>query len=654
MGRRSSGWTIVKAIARDIDRANRQHQRLVAAQQRALAVQQRAYEREQERVERQEKKYVEQIMREAARLQDRFNKTLHLSNDSNSVKFKEEKLEEAKAILLQLKNIERDNSFFHLENLSNVEEGIRGVQKELDDLRKHEQHRLSLEEQAIDSTLSALELRDGIENVLPFTLTINDAIDWEGLKDKEPFSMKEPSKPPMPILPPMPHGAKASPQPNILEEKYQPKIPFYLNFLKEKKRLILTQAKQSYEQDLGLWEGEIKRIKLENEKALELWKLEKEALLSARESAYEKSKAEWLKAKSEHQESQKSYNTKIDEQKAEYLSGNKSAIEEYCRLVLSNSKYPFIFAKDYQIEYAPDSRLIALDYQLPSIDVVPRLKEAKFVKNRHEIKETFITDKQHKDIYENLLYAMFLRTIHEIFEADTISSVEAVAMNGWVTSLNKANGHDETKCIMTLNVSKEEFLKVNLANIDLKECFKSLKGIGSARLSDLVPIAPIITLNKNDKRFVQSYDVIADISESDNLALMNWEDFEHLIREIFEKEFCSNGSEVRVTQASRDGGVDAVIYDPDPLRGGKIVIQAKRYTNTVGVSAVRDLYGTIQHEGAMKGILITTSNYGNDAYEFAKGKPLALMNGGNLIHLLEKHGRRARINLAEAKKILQT
>ena len=61
-----------------------------------------------------------------------------------------------------------------------------------------------------------------------------------------------------------------------------------------------------------------------------------------------------------------------------------------------------------------------------------------------------------------------------------------------------------------------------------------------------------------------------------------------------------------MTQASRDGGVDAIAFDPDPIRGGKIVIQAKRYAYTVGVSAVRDLYGTLMNEGATKGILVTT------------------------------------------------
>jgi restriction system protein len=133
---------------------------------------------------------------------------------------------------------------------------------------------------------------------------------------------------------------------------------------------------------------------------------------------------------------------------------------------------------------------------------------------------------------------------------------------------------------------------------------------------------------------------------------MDWEEFEQLIRELFEKEFKQAGGEVKITQASRDGGVDAVAFDPDVIRGGKTVIQAKRYTNTVGVSAVRDLYGTVLNEGASKGILVTTSDYGPDSYSFAKGKPLVLLNGANLLNLLAKHGHKAKIDLKEAKKML--
>lgn len=93
------------------------------------------------------------------------------------------------------------------------------------------------------------------------------------------------------------------------------------------------------------------------------------------------------------------------------------------------------------------------------------------------------------------------------------------------------------------------------------------------------------------------------------------------------------------------------MFDPDPVRGGKYVLQAKRYTRTVDVAAVRDLYGTVVNEGANRGILVTTASYGPDAYEFAKDKPISLIDGPNLIALLRKHGRAYRIDLEEARRL---
>jgi restriction system protein len=245
-----------------------------------------------------------------------------------------------------------------------------------------------------------------------------------------------------------------------------------------------------------------------------------------------------------------------------------------------------------------------------------------------------------------------MRSIHEIFEADVIGAIDFIVFNGWVRAVDKATGQETNGCILSVQVTKVEFLTVNLAQIDPKACFMKLKGVGSSRLAALVPVRPILQLDTQDERFIPSHEVAAGLDDSVNLAAMDWEDFEHLIRQVFEKEFNTNGAEVKITRASRDGGVDAVVFDPDPLRGGKIVIQAKRYTNTVGVSAVRDLYGTVMNEGANKGILVTTADYGPDAYEFAKDKPLALLSGSNLLHLLEKHGHRAKIDLKEAKQIL--
>jgi restriction system protein len=136
-----------------------------------------------------------------------------------------------------------------------------------------------------------------------------------------------------------------------------------------------------------------------------------------------------------------------------------------------------------------------------------------------------------------------------------------------------------------------------------------------------------------DPRFVAEQDVLATLDTRPNLMALTPGEFESLITNLFEKM----GLETRLTQASRDGGVDCVAWDQRPILGGKVVIQAKRYKHTVGVSAVRDLYGTMQNEGATKGILVTTSGYGQASHDFANNKPLDLIEGSGLLYLLQEH-----------------
>ncbi|WP_082909916.1 restriction endonuclease [Brevibacillus brevis] len=126
-----------------------------------------------------------------------------------------------------------------------------------------------------------------------------------------------------------------------------------------------------------------------------------------------------------------------------------------------------------------------------------------------------------------------------------------------------------------------------------------------------------------------------------NLLEMDPFYFEHLVCNLFSKI----GLESKLTRSSRDGGVDVIAFDPRPVFGGKYVIQAKRYRNTVEVAAVRDLFGTMMNEIASKGILVTTSTFGPDARGFAKDKPIELIDGTNLLYMLEEQGIRAKIEI---------
>lgn len=483
-------------------------------------------------------------------------------------------------------------------------------------------------ELAIIKTDEAQKALDDLEATLTHTLSIDDTIDWSSLLDKKPFPKHKPSKPQTALIPN---------EPKSTDQKYQPNLGFLDKIFTGSRKRKQDEANALFLKDHCSWIEKRKGIEHQNKENKQKHSRDMEL---------------WEKEKLNYEKKQQENNNLIKEKKKQYLNKDADAIVDYCDMVLSNSTYPDYFPQEWDIEYQQEPQVIIVDYSLPDIESLPTLKTVKYVMSRDEFTETHLSAAALNKLYDDLLYQIALRTIHELYEADVVDGLKSVVFNGWVDSVDKATGQNVNACIMSLQASKDEFLAINLDKVEPKACFKQLKGVGSSKLHGLSPVAPIININKEDRRFVSPYSVADEVDETNNLAAMDWKDFENLIREVFEKEFVSSGGEVKITQASRDGGVDAIAFDPDPIRGGKIVIQAKRYTNVVGVSAVRDLYGTTVNEGATKGILVTTADYGPDAYEFAKGKPLTLLNGGNLLHLLDKHGHKAKIDLKEAKKIL--
>lgn len=478
-----------------------------------------------------------------------------------------------------------------------------------------------------------------LEAILAHTLQVDDRVDWESLKRVDEYSAN-----PDDLL-------KGRSGTNVIEfdRRGRPKQHIQLNYppepslegVKQKSgllRRLLSPAKirADYEQQHIRWENVCGEADKTNRR---------------RKTLFDELLQEWSRNKGAFDQKRAEDNEKVDAHRARYEAGDPNAVEEYCDLVLSSSNYPDEFPKDWVLEYRPDTKMVVVEYELPDPSALPDVESYRFVKSRNEVQEKKLSDSKRKKLFNSVIYQIGIRTIHELLEADVVDAIHGVGFNGIVTSVNPATGVRERKLILSVTADKAEFLQFDLSQVDPKATFKHLKGVSAANLMDLTPVPPIVQLDKSDRRFIEGREVVGSLDSSMNLAAMRWDDFEHLIRELFEKEFVSTGGEVKVTQVSADGGVDAVAFDPDPIRGGKIVIQAKRYTNTVGVAAVRDLYGTVMNEGATKGILVTTSDYGSDSYKFARDKPITLLNGGNLLSLLEKHGHRARINIEEAKKL---
>jgi restriction system protein len=328
-----------------------------------------------------------------------------------------------------------------------------------------------------------------------------------------------------------------------------------------------------------------------------------------------------------------SENKDVDVFKAGYDAREPDSVMAYCSMVLAASQYPEGFPQRHKVAYVPESKQLVIEMDLPTFDVVPEVSEYRYVKAKDEITPKSRPATQSRTLYASVVAQVTLRSVCELFRADRAGYLESVVFNGHVDTIDPRTGQPTHPCLITLRTTNDLFDGLDLARVDPGACLQGLNASVSRNPAELAPVRPVIEFSMVDPRFVEETDVLSTIDHRPNLMELTPGEFENLITNLFEKM----GLETRLTQASRDGGVDCVAYDPRPIFGGKVVIQAKRYKHTVGVSAVRDLFGTMQNEGASKGILVTTSGYGKASFEFAQNKPLELLSGSNLLFLLEKH-----------------
>jgi restriction system protein len=479
---------------------------------------------------------------------------------------------------------------------------------------------------AEEATLQAQERLRALSRVLAHTLTINDEVNWDTLKDRSIYKKPESFPEPTPTYSPVDRPV------------FAPPTVGFLDLLLGRKKRLIEEAEHAHAERYREWDAEEEVRETEYEIALAQWQ--------QREQEFWETHAQLHR---EFEAQQQQQNAVIDELADLVAHGDPAAVIEHAHLVLENSDYSGLFEKSYTVQYAKDQKLLKIEYRLPNQDQLPNVKSVKFNKASGEFIETPISDRETKANFETVAFQIALRTLHEVFEADTWGHVDQILFNGVVEFIDRRTGREAQACILSVLTDRKTFISIDLGRVEPKACFKTLKGVSAASLASLSAITPVIEMDRTDKRFVEAKEVADHLDDKQNLASMPWEDFEHLVRELFEKEFASRGGEVKITQASRDGGVDAIAFDPDPITGGKIVNQAKRYTRTVGVSAVRDLFGTVMNEGASKGILVTTADYGPDAHQFASGKPLTLLSGSHLLYMLERHGYKAKIDLREAR-----
>ena len=228
-----------------------------------------------------------------------------------------------------------------------------------------------------------------------------------------------------------------------------------------------------------------------------------------------------------------------------------------------------------------------VEYELPTDAIVPKSKVVSLGEEQGHCPGDTASNGPSQNDLRRLHRKLTLLCLNVIFTA--APAVDLAVFNGVVDILDRRTGRPIRPCLITVRVTRETFETLDLTNVEPQACLKHLNASVSKSPTELAPVRPVIEFSMVDPRFIAETDAISAMDTVPNLMDLTPGEFETLIQNLSTKM----GLEARQTRASRDGGVDCVAYDTHPIFGGKVVIQAKRYKNTVGVPAVRDLFGTV-------------------------------------------------------------
>jgi restriction system protein len=168
-----------------------------------------------------------------------------------------------------------------------------------------------------------------------------------------------------------------------------------------------------------------------------------------RQSQIAKLRQQYEAERAAFQRKQEDQNAEVNDFEKAYLEGDRDAIIAYCSMVLERSVYPENIDQKFRVTYSVESEELVIEFDLPRPDIVPSVLEYKYVKARDAIDTKPRKQTEIKELYQDVIAAIALRTIHEVLESDQGEHVRVVAFNGFVNTIDPTTGRDIRPCLIS-------------------------------------------------------------------------------------------------------------------------------------------------------------------------------------------------------------
>ncbi len=291
-----------------------------------------------------------------------------------------------------------------------------------------------------------------------------------------------------------------------------------------------------------------------------------------------------------------------------------------------------------------DAKELSLDEWLALVYKPPKDKlflRRAFPSDKHRDEYIATIQKRSDDDVSRLLHAFLMKSSSVDFwdEFNYQSLAEAYKSNR--ERFEKMGAHTYYRRLVNyFKVSKEIYpWEGNTWLLDLLPHSPkiALEGLNAYIIAH-IPIAPDMILQGlfDAEEVIRAKYIGLPKTQSDKVAALlglSSREFEHLTERLYH----SMGYETWLTQPSRDGGRDIIAKIDDGARHEFLLIECKRYTDTVDVGIVRELYGVVNSEKANRGVLVTSGKFTPDAKNYADDNSMQLIDGDKFVLLLNEY-----------------
>lgn len=352
-------------------------------------------------------------------------------------------------------------------------------------------HKAQMEAQAQARTTEYLAIYDEIDHLLEATLDVDDYVDLEGLKVVAEHPKFEPTQV-APLLPkprlvqPPPEPIFRPPaEPSGFRKAFGGKAKYEQQYLEARQRWQAEHDRWQYAVSVEI-PAENARIQAQHEEA------ERERTEKI-DRAYSEYQRECEQREAEAAETNAAIDTLIDG----LGKGEAAAIDEYVGIVLANSVYPESFPVAHDFTFDSELRELTLSVDVPEPASIPVVKHVKYVASTDELRETPLAQKDQRARYNGAIYAVALRTLHEVFEADRAGHIDSISLEVRTETIDPATGHATSIVLVLAAAGREQFTELNLANVDKHA---ALVGINAAVSKNAFALTPVATDSRSVRR----------------------------------------------------------------------------------------------------------------------------------------------------------